>query len=279
MLQVLLKNIAPTASLKEYIRQHQVFRFVFDKSVLPPVKFHTPRPEHCITFYVRDQQKFSYLNSSKISTYPKCIISGIYLDPVNRYGGNDFWAIKVVLQPTTLYKLNIVSLKELTNTFINAEDVWGNEIDRISQRLAEEESLDEMIKIIEFFFNNLFNKISKPLQPIDVVTHQFINTENCIHLNKLANRACLSTRQFIRKFEERIGVSAKTFERIIRFDRAFRMKNCYPMLDWLSIAVACGYHDYQHLAKDFKEFTQLTPPSFYEIEKKAPERSFGLFEG
>jgi transcriptional regulator GlxA family with amidase domain len=69
------------------------------------------------------------------------------------------------------------------------------------------------------------------------------------------------------------------YARIIRFDRAFRLKNSRPELDWLRIAVECDYHDYQHLAKDYKDFTSLSPNAFHEIENNAPERYFGLSEG
>jgi transcriptional regulator GlxA family with amidase domain len=95
----------------------------------------------------------------------------------------------------------------------------------------------------------------------------------------VADQSCLSVRQFIRKFEERVGVSATTFQRIVRFDRAYRLKNNRPEQDWLFIALATGYCDYQHLAKDFKEFTTLTPRAFYAVEQTSPERRFGLHEG
>ena len=95
----------------------------------------------------------------------------------------------------------------------------------------------------------------------------------------IAREACLSTKQLDRKFKERSGVNPKVYERIIRFDKAFRLKNSHPGYDWLRIAVACGYHDYQHLVKEYKTFTGLTPAAFHEIEDQAPEREFGLSEG
>jgi AraC-like DNA-binding protein len=278
MIPVILKDISPCASLEEYVVKYQVFRFIFDREVLPPVKFHAPRPEHCITFYLRDTQRFSYINTQSILVYPQCVINGMYTVPILRFGGNDFWAIKVVLQPSTLYHLINIPLPELTNKFINAEEVWGNEIRLVCEQLNSLNDLDIMIMVIETFLISLIKKIKKITLPIDKVTHYLLQAENRVNIDWLANQSCFSIRQFIRNFEERIGISAKKFERIIRFDKVYRMKNSHPDHDWLYIAIACGYHDYQHMVKDFKEFTNLTPPSFYELEKKSPERCFGFYE-
>src|SRR5437762_1428507 len=276
--QALLKDILPDPDLQEYIRKYQVVRFVFDKGIVPPIKFHTPRPEHCITFYVRDAQRFSYANSPEVFTYPQCVVNGMYNIPIHRYGGHDFLAIKVILQPTILFHLIKIDLQKLTNKFINAQEVWGNKINSVCAQLSDVEDLHEMIQIIESFFQTLLKKIPRPGHPFDEAICFMLNEKNAVSIDWLANQSCLSTRQFIRKFEECVGISAKTFQRIIRFDAAFRMKNGHPDEDWLSIAIARGYYDYQHLVKDFKEFTHLTPPAFYEVEKKSPERSFGLHE-
>ena len=56
------------------------------------------------------------------------------------------------------------------------------------------------------------------------------------------------------------------------------MKNIFPDMDWLRIAIECNFHDYQHLAKNYKEFTGLPPAAFHEVENKSPERNFGLAE-
>jgi transcriptional regulator GlxA family with amidase domain len=94
-------------------------------------------------------------------------------------------------------------------------------------------------------------------------------------VNSFLKDACLSHRQFDRKFLERVGVSSKQYMQIIRFDKAFRMKNRYPEKDWLTIALHCGYYDYQHPVRDYKDFTGCTPNQFLEVENQAPERTFG----
>jgi transcriptional regulator GlxA family with amidase domain len=85
-------------------------------------------------------------------------------------------------------------------------------------------------------------------------------------IDSLAAAACLSARQFERSFVERVGMGPKLYSRIVRFDRAFRLKEREPAADWLSVALACGYYDYRHLVRDFRDFAGVTPPALLAAE-------------
>ncbi len=111
--------------------------------------------------------------------------------------------------------------------------------------------------------------------PIDKTSKLMFQQNAHYSLDSFLEASCLCHRQFDRMFKERVGIPPKQFLQIIRFDRAFRMKNRYPDKDWLSIAIHCGYHDYQHLVKDYKEFTGYSPKQFFEIDNQVPERAFG----
>ncbi|GAC1587515.1 MAG: hypothetical protein NVS3B25_03470 [Hymenobacter sp.] len=92
-----------------------------------------------------------------------------------------------------------------------------------------------------------------------------------VSLEYLARQSCLSLRQFERKFREQTGVSPKLFMRIARFNRAYALKEQAPARDWLDIALACGYADYQHMVKDFKQFAGVSPPLLVAAEARSPE--------
>ena len=53
------------------------------------------------------------------------------------------------------------------------------------------------------------------------------------------------------------------------------MRNRFPQKDWLSIALHAGYYDYQHLGKDYLEFTGMSSVDFTAMEQAAYERQFG----
>jgi AraC-like DNA-binding protein len=196
--------------------------------------------------------------------------------PVHRYAGNDFLCIKAILQPAALHQLLRFSVNELTNKYINAEDIWGNEIRSVCDCLKNLDNLPDMITAIERFIESRIKKIKNGLHPIDKAFDLLFYEENKISVKWLASQSFLCERQFIRKFEEKIGIRTTTLARIIRFDKAYRMKNLHPECDWLFIAVECNYHDYQHMVKDFQAFSNLTPCALYELELNAPERSFGF---
>lgn len=43
------------------------------------------------------------------------------------------------------------------------------------------------------------------------------------------------------------------------------------MVDWLTVAVQFGYTDYNHLAKDFKQFANVTPNIILKEYEQRPE--------
>jgi transcriptional regulator GlxA family with amidase domain len=149
----------------------------------------------------------------------------------------------------------------------------------LNERLNGTENIHEMLQHIELCLEKTIVAKTRNSHVIDKISNLMLGQQRLGTLDALARMSSLSVRQFIRKFEERTGVSPKTFDRITRFDRAYRLKNNQPDLDWLSIALISGYYDYQHLAKDYKDFTNTTPVGYYEIDQKAPERVFGLHFG
>jgi AraC-like DNA-binding protein len=274
----ILRDVLPSPMLREYVQRHKIIRFTFEANAHIPFKAYYPRPEHCLIFYLRDLGRISYTSNQKIITDPKCSISGQATGIINRYVSHDFWALQIVFQPSALFRLTGIPSYELTNTFIDAEAIWGKEIRTAHEQMSNTDDVDEAIKTAEAFLEKMVLKSKRNLLCIDKISQLILCQNKPISIENLASEACLSIRQFNRKFNERTGINPKTFDRIVRFNNAFRIKNAQPDLDWLSIAIACGYYDYNHLAKDYKEFTNRTPTGLFETDAKAPERLFGVVE-
>ena len=274
---MILKDIAPHPSLSEFVRCYRIVHFDFLQAPEPVLKAYAPRPEVCLHFFLRERELVQIGNGQKKDYKFPVVLVGQQTSVVNRYLlGNDFLTFNIVFQPTALFRLTGISSFELTDKYLDAELIFSKNIRSILEQLQQAASYDQMLLIADRFMNSLVLKAPREAHRLDIVSRLMLTSGGKASLDLLAGESCLSPKQFTRKFYERTGVNPKAYLRIIRFTRAVNSKNAYPDRDWLQIALDCSYVDYQHLVKDYKEFTQHTPIDFHLIESKSPERKLGL---
>lgn len=276
---MLLKDFIPAPDVREFVQLYRIVHLQFEKGMAIPPKAYPPRPEHCLAFYPFERETVQYAESGKMIRDLPVVLYGQFTEVTHRMIGNQFLVFQIIFYPGAIYRLTGISAAELNNQYLDAEAVFSSELRAVNEQLHAAKDYAVMLEIANRFVRELIRRQKKPGLLTDTVWQLLLNGQSRYSLDQLAREACLSTKQFERRFKERTGVNPKLYERIIRFDRAFRLKNSKPDFDWLRIAIECGYHDYQHLVRDYKEFTGLTPTAFHEIENNAPERKFGLSEG
>lgn len=272
---MIARDFAPSPHLKEYISQYRLRHFVFCNGIIPPPKPFPPRPEQCITFFVRGSETSRYLKDGRELKKPRSVISGQFTCRVDSFVSYpEILMIMVDFQPGALYRLTGIPFTEFTNKEIDAEAVLPK-INTVNEQLSSTESYGEMVQIVERFFAKLVQSSSKELLAVDRLL--ITATKEPDHpVDWLARNAYLSPRQLERKFDERIGISPKTFLRISRFSQSYWLHLKHPTLSWYKLALTCGYTDYQHLVKDYRAFANANPNNFFQEEKMAPGRLLGL---
>jgi AraC-like DNA-binding protein len=196
----------------------------------------------------------------------------------NRHVSKDFLVLIVHLQPGVFHRITGIPFDSLTNTDLDAELVFPKQIKVVNENLSSTDSYQEMIDIVETFLIFMTRKFRMPSDSIDEIGKLILDKPGKFTIEWLARQACLSPRQLERKFKARMGVGPKTFSRIARLHQTYQMKHKFPDEDWLSIAVACGYHDYQHLSKDYMDLAQATPVILFNEDETSPEKVLGMKE-
>lgn len=275
---MLLKNYSPSDALWEYVRCYEVVHFIFEPNMEIPVKPFAPRGENSLCFFPRDPDHVSNFGSNQLMIQPKTIICGQQTLMKMRRPGRDFLLIMVSFQPGVLFRLTGVPQHLLTDEYVDAEILLTKEIKYVNESLNDCHSYRQMIEVVESFLLMLIKRIGDQIHSVDRTARFILQHPTSLPIVSLAKEACLSLRQFERRFKDHLGICPSQFSRISKFDKTVKLKNAQPSKDWLSIALECGYYDYQHLVRDYKEFTGLTPTSFFELDINAPERIFGLFE-
>jgi AraC-like DNA-binding protein len=275
---MLLNEIKPSPFLTEYIRLYRIIDFHFLNVTSVPFKAYPPRPEHCLQFMPIGAETIRYPDSPVAIPPTGAIFMGTHTGVIHRYPDKRTLGLQVIFQPGAIYQIANVSCHELTNIYMDAEYLLGTCTRLVNEQLFHAKNYAEMISIVEMFLTGLIKKINQKKHRVDAISKAMICENDRFSLDKFLKAAYLSHRQVDRKFKERIGMPPKQFLQISRFDKAFRMKNRFPGRDWLSVALHCGYYDYQHLVKDYKEFTGYTPTQFFAIDNHAPERILGDVE-
>jgi len=272
---MVLQEYKPNFILSTYIRTYRVINFNCPSVDILPPKPYPPRPEHCLSFYAKGIEKAEYQKSGTKQGNLSTVLFGQQTEVSNRFNSNNFLLIQVVFNPGGMYRLTSIPSYYFTNQYIDAETVFSKEIKYVNEKISDCSSFLQMIEVVEAFLMNEMRRNLCEANSLDIVTTQLFGSDFIPSVDRMAKSACQSTRNFERLFKLRMGISPKFYLKVLRFENAFRMKNKAPHLDWLSIAISCGYYDYQHLARDYKELTEGTPNQFHAHDLKSPERLFG----
>lgn len=75
-----------------------------------------------------------------------------------------------------------------------------------------------------------------------------------------------SRRYLTERFHGEVGLSPKTFARVLRFEHAHELATARDPLPWTDVATVCGYADQAHLVRDWREFTGRSPTAWRRSE-------------
>jgi AraC-like DNA-binding protein len=153
-----------------------------------------------------------------------------------------------------------VPMHELTNTHHEAQAVLGSAIDELADRLGNGRSFEERVRIANAFLIRRCSKLPSP-DRITTSAISILGRRGRIQVPVLAKQACMSQRQFERRFTREIGLPPKLYARIARFESALESKALSTAESWTDITNRLGYFDQMHLIKDFKEFSGEIPTS------------------
>ncbi|MFN8353978.1 MAG: AraC family transcriptional regulator [Spirosomataceae bacterium] len=270
---MIYKEILPSLGLQPFIKNYLLVGY--DKPL--PVNFVTqPYPtriEQSLNFFARG---FIYNHTPYTGESVRVSQTALFGQQVLRLNFEtnfqpDFLMLMVIFQAGALNRILGIPSQELTTQFCDAEPLLSAELRQVNDLIANAKGENEIIGIAEEFLWRKVKQVKTQPNGIDRIGELLTTHPNRFSLDWLADQACLSPRQFERRFTDRMGVGPKLYSRISRFYQTFQYKEAHPHTDWLTVALYFGYTDYYHLAKDFKQFANSTPNMMLQQYAHRPE--------
>jgi AraC-like DNA-binding protein len=151
----------------------------------------------------------------------------------------------------------------LENKAVAIQDIFGKAGEELAQAIIASLSTRERIHLIEKF---LLSKLESQAT-IDSITHAcvetILKTQGQLGVSELADKLNIHRRNLERRFETAVGMSPKQLSRIVRLQSTLKLLEQKKYSNLTSLAYESGYYDQAHFIKDFKEFTGISPKSFF----------------
>jgi AraC-like DNA-binding protein len=170
----------------------------------------------------------------------------------------DVAVMGVRFRPGGAYRFLPFQLSDFTDNTISTGDVWGQEGNRVEEAVLEAQNDTQRQQLVEeFLLRQLINTTARPR--FDAAVRDIIRARGQTRIHEVANRVGWSPRQLERDFGASLGLSPKSFSRIMRFQNLLRLVGEGPLRQWANLAVEGGYADQPHLVREFREFAGHTP--------------------
>jgi AraC-like DNA-binding protein len=251
---------SPSPELQSFVK---CFWTLEDEASSEPVKQRVV-PDGCMEmiFHYGDLYKQYFEDGSSI-IQPRSFVFGqissyIEIAPTGISG-----IVSARFLPDGLTPFIEMPVSALENKAVAIHEIFGEKGKEFEEKIIAASDNAQRIKLIEEF---LLSRLADP-QTIDAVTKACVEvifqSQGRLGVVELADKMNLNRRNMERKFTSAIGMSPKQLSRVVRLQATLKMLEQKKFTSLTSLAYENGYYDQAHFIKDFKEFTGMSPKSFF----------------
>lgn len=165
----------------------------------------------------------------------------------------------IEFQPTGVFPFTRLDQKVIIDKIIPFS-YFDNEFDRILRNIVF--TATEVDNLVGEVKKELMKKMKYAYpKELTIAIKNIIQMEGSLRSEDISNCASYSSRHLNRMFNHYLGMSMKSFSRIVRINKSLQLLN----EEKTTVAYVCeilGYYDMSHFVKDFKKVCTITPQDY-----------------
>ncbi len=175
------------------------------------------------------------------------------------------------LTPAGAYALLNTSLVDMRDITIDLRDVAGRCAMELTERCLEAPSAEARVYIALRWVGERVSRGVRINPGIGWVASQIERHHGAVSIAALRERVGFSKTRLVDGFRRQIGLSPKTYARVIRFRRVLHLLHASAGASSLAdVAIEAGLYDQPHLNAEFKELSGFTPTEFLNALRYSP---------
>jgi AraC-like DNA-binding protein len=169
-------------------------------------------------------------------------------------------AVGATLLPGAPALLFGVGADELAERHTRLDELWGTNVERLRERVAERRCAAERISELEAHLL-LHLPRARPLHAAVAGSLGLLRAGET-RIGALVEASGYSHRALVAAFRAAVGLSPKAFASVLRFQRALRSLARDPGASLVTAALHSGYSDQAHLTRTFASMAGVSPARY-----------------
>ncbi|MGD9589270.1 MAG: helix-turn-helix domain-containing protein [Pyrinomonadaceae bacterium] len=214
-----------------------------------------------------DTPQFIYDNNTlkEIQACHHVWASGLRTEPITIPSGNGAAMMVIAFKKGMAAPFFPFPMEEIADCVVDADLIWGSDFGDLRERLLNEKDIGERFEIVEGYLLSKFAPVLNVNPCIAFAVEEMTQRPDRISIGRMNDKIGYSQKHFAEMFRKHIGITPKSYLKIMRFQKAIRTINAAASIEWDMIAQECGFYDQAHFINDFKHFSGFTPEQYSKI--------------
>lgn len=185
---------------------------------------------------------------------------------IETHDGSHFVAAR--LRPWGAWRLLREPMREVTCRVPLLDELWGDAINSFTERLAEAPNLYTRFDLLENHLRQRLDRRTRADASVIEASVKLQASMGRLRIGQLCKELGISRVTLGRKFREQVGLTPKSYARVVRISALMEVLALNGPDNWAMIAEDFGYHDQAHLSHDFQEFCGSSPIEY--LQRASP---------
>jgi AraC-like DNA-binding protein len=168
----------------------------------------------------------------------------------------------IQFRPAGAFPFFKLPVSELKNTDVTLDCLWKGAVSELRERLLAASGVSAMFALAEECLLGQLVREPRLHPAVDFARQHFCRAPHMATVSSVLHSIGVGHHRFTQLFNDQVGLSPKAFCRVRRFQRVLQAVHRLHDVDWVGVALDCGYYDQPHFIHDFRAFSGLTPAQY-----------------